>query len=110
MAYANLHLGLYLWDKDRYTVNLSFTRSGSDTDTRPEVVGLPMSNFARKRFLQCALDMEAYGTILGRSVLADPKLTKVTKQRYLTRLPHCVGHGRGVGPGPCDRCSGRAAR
>jgi hypothetical protein len=25
-----------------------------------------------------------------------------SKQRFLARLPHCVGNGRGVGPGPAD--------
>ncbi len=25
-----------------------------------------------------------------------------SKQQFLARLPHCVGNGRGVGPGPAD--------
>ena len=33
---------------------------------------------------------------------ADGYRPDETKQQYLARLPHCVGTGRGVGPGPAD--------
>lgn len=77
MTYANLYIAFHLWDRDRYAINLSFTQSGNDVDARAEVVGLPLSNFDRARFLEHANDPGAYGTLLGRCVFADPSVDRI---------------------------------
>jgi hypothetical protein len=77
MAFANLYIAIHLWEHDRYAINLSFTQSGSEVDTRAEVVGLPLSRFDRDRFLQVAHDPQAYGRFLGECLLVEPGVERI---------------------------------
>jgi hypothetical protein len=93
MHYANLQIGLYLWDRDRYAINVTFSQSGSDADVREEVVGLALNQFDRKQFLECFDDLEEYGKRLGRCILTEPRVRDVFQNARTVAQKLDAAHG-----------------
>ncbi len=81
---AELEIALRAYDKDRYRVELRFTRPHSDAEIRPKRDGphLTQFDFARLRRLQ--LDAEDYGAALTAQLFADPALKSDFLQFYHT--------------------------
>ena len=90
MRYAILEVSLHLWGEANYSVNFRFTQSEADVDQGEEIVGLPLTNLRKERYLPLLFDSESYGRLLGESLFASPKA------RDILQIALTTARARGV--------------
>jgi hypothetical protein len=82
--YAILEISLHLWAEDYYSVYLRFFSSRADVDQGEEIVGLPLTNLARARFLELQNDLPEYGRRLQESLFASPRARDIFQTALTT--------------------------
>ena len=74
VAYADLEIGLYRRDADNFRIELRFSMPNSDAEVRMSRDQPLMAHFNAKKLKELEADDEAYGLLLGRSLLGDSRM------------------------------------
>ncbi|HSR33028.1 MAG TPA: CHAT domain-containing protein [Anaerolineae bacterium] len=84
ITYADLEIGLYHRDVDRYSVELCFTDPESDGEVRLTGRVPPSAEFDFGRLHELHVDDEAYGQLLSQSLFGDPAVATAFAQARST--------------------------